>query len=252
MKRISSNESFPRNIILSIDSDENNYRLNLMSFRNYFQDALGSGKAPQDAVEIATEKLERLVEKRKQVFIPKPGVKRDSPPLKRELEERVKKEKPELLPQLILIDGNGILHSNRFGLACHLGVLSDIPTVGCGKTVFNVDGISKIKVKKEAKKLVKAGDYNYLKGTSGSIWGAALKCTEKSTDPLIVSVGHKVSLDTAINIVTNSCRFRVPEPIRIADLRSRHIIKKYDYEQDTFDILDFFEKLKLNIHEDNI
>lgn len=95
MKRISSNESFPRNIILSIDSDESNYRLNLMSFRNYFQDALGSGKAPQDAVEIATEKLERLVEKRKQVFIPKPGVKRDSPPLKRELEERVKKEKPE-------------------------------------------------------------------------------------------------------------------------------------------------------------
>ena len=95
MKRISSNESFPRNIILSIDSDESNYQLNLMSFRNYFQDALGSGKAPQDAVEIATEKLRRLVEKRKQVFIPKPGVKRDSPPLKRELKERVKKEKPE-------------------------------------------------------------------------------------------------------------------------------------------------------------
>lgn len=94
MKRISSNESFPRNIILSIDSDESNYQLNLMSFRNYFQDALGSGKAPQDAVEIATEKLRRLVEKRKQVFIPKPGVKRDSPPLKRELEETVKKQKP--------------------------------------------------------------------------------------------------------------------------------------------------------------
>ena len=70
MKRISSNESFPRNIILSIDGDESNYQLNLSSFRNYFQDALGSGKAPQDAVEIATEKLRRLVEKRKQIFIP--------------------------------------------------------------------------------------------------------------------------------------------------------------------------------------
>ena len=93
MKRISSNESFPRNIILSIDGDESNYQLNLSSFRNYFQDALGSGKAPQDAVEIATEKLRRLVEKRKQIFIPKPGVKRDTP-LKREIEERVEKEKP--------------------------------------------------------------------------------------------------------------------------------------------------------------
>ena len=93
MKRISSNESFPRNIILSIDGDESNYQLNLSSFRNYFQDALGSGKAPQDAVEDATEKLRRLVEKRKQIFIPKPGVKRDTP-LKREIEERVEKEKP--------------------------------------------------------------------------------------------------------------------------------------------------------------
>ena len=93
MKRISSNESFPRKIILSIDSDESNYQLNLSAFRNYFQDALGSGKAPQDAVEDATEKLRRLVEKRKQIFIPKPGVKRDTP-LKREIEERVEKEKP--------------------------------------------------------------------------------------------------------------------------------------------------------------
>jgi hypothetical protein len=93
MKRISSNESFPRNIILSIDGDESNYQLNLSSFKNYFQDALGSGKSPQDAVEDATEKLRRLVEKRKQIFIPKPGVKRDTP-LKREIEERVEKEKP--------------------------------------------------------------------------------------------------------------------------------------------------------------
>lgn len=93
MNRISTNESFPRNIILSIDGDESNYQLNLSSFRNYFQDALGSGKAPQDAVEDATEKLRRLVEKRKQIFIPKPGVKRDTP-LKREIEERVEKEKP--------------------------------------------------------------------------------------------------------------------------------------------------------------
>jgi hypothetical protein len=86
MKRISSNESFPRNIILSLDSDEKNYQLNLASFRNYFQDALGDGKAPQDAVEIATEKLRRLVEKRNEVFVEK-GYKRKPP--------KPPKEKPE-------------------------------------------------------------------------------------------------------------------------------------------------------------
>ena len=86
MKRISSNESFPRNIILSIDTDEKNYQLNLASFRNYFQDALGDGKAPQDAVEIATEKLRRLVEKRSEVFVEK-GYKRKPP--------KAPKEKPE-------------------------------------------------------------------------------------------------------------------------------------------------------------
>jgi len=79
MKRISSNESFPRNIILSIDSDEKKYQLNLASFRNYFQGALEDGKAPQDAVEIATEKLRRLVEKRNEVFVEKPGRKEEKP-----------------------------------------------------------------------------------------------------------------------------------------------------------------------------
>lgn len=46
---------------------------------------------------------------------------------------------PECTPDLIFVDGNGILHPNRFGLACHLGVLSGIPTVGVGKTLHHVD-----------------------------------------------------------------------------------------------------------------
>ena len=49
-----------------------------------------------------------------------------------------------LLPEVILVDGNGIYHSNRFGLACHLGVLIDIPAFGCSKTVFAVDGLNKV------------------------------------------------------------------------------------------------------------
>ena len=49
-----------------------------------------------------------------------------------------------LLPEIVLVDGNGIYHSNRFGLACHLGVLIDIPCFGCSKTVFAVDGLNKV------------------------------------------------------------------------------------------------------------
>jgi hypothetical protein len=88
MNRIATNESFPRNIILSLDPSEENYQLNLVSFRNYFQGALSEGNSPQDAVEIATRKLENLVEKRKQVFIEKPGTKEEKPiPLKKLREE---------------------------------------------------------------------------------------------------------------------------------------------------------------------
>ncbi len=49
-----------------------------------------------------------------------------------------------LLPEIVLVDGNGIYHSNRFGLACHLGVLINIPSFGCSKTVFFVDGLNKV------------------------------------------------------------------------------------------------------------
>jgi deoxyinosine 3'endonuclease (endonuclease V) len=48
---------------------------------------------------------------------------------------------------LILLDGNGILHSNYCGLASHLGVLLDIPTIGVGKTLFYIDGLTKDRVK---------------------------------------------------------------------------------------------------------
>lgn len=161
----------------------------------------------------------------------------------------LKQIKPELLPQVILVDGNGILHSNRFGLACHLGVLSDIPTIGCGKTVFSVDGINKFKVKQESKTLQNAGDFILLQGNSGAIWGAALKCTQVSVDPLIVTVGHKTSLETAIEIVKKCCKFRVPEPIRIADKLSRALINEYEKTKLLYVSQENLSKLKKNLYD---
>jgi len=57
--------------------------------------------------------------------------------------------KPEFTPQVIMVDGNGVLHQNACGLASHLGVLIDKPTIGVGKTVFYVDGLRKVLHKKD-------------------------------------------------------------------------------------------------------
>ena len=135
---------------------------------------------------------------------------------------------PEYKPEVILVDGNGILHSNRFGLASHLGVLADVPTIGCGKTVFSVDGITKKNVRAITDKFTKGGEYKKLVGTSGAIWGAALRSTDDSKIPMIISVGHKVTLDTAIEVVKHTTKHRVPEPIRLADKITRIIIAEYE------------------------
>ena len=65
-------------------------------------------------------------------------------PATKPLMEKLKATKPELMPQVVLIDGNGIFHPRGFGLASHLGVLTDTPSIGLSKTVFALDGINKV------------------------------------------------------------------------------------------------------------
>ncbi|KYR01708.1 endonuclease V [Tieghemostelium lacteum] len=132
----------------------------------------------------------------------------------------------QYLPQVILVDGNGILHPRSFGLACHLGVLADIPTIGVGKTPFQQDGLNIKDIRDQFKKNCQnAGDFIHLVGTSGTIWAAALKSHKDSTNPIYVSQGHKLSLETTLNIVKLLTLYRVPEPIRQADLQSRDYIR---------------------------
>jgi deoxyinosine 3'endonuclease (endonuclease V) len=115
-----------------------------------------------------------------------------------------------------MVDGNGILHTRKFGCASHIGVQFDIPTIGVAKKPFDVDGLNKslYKVMYDGK-LNKAGDYVPIVGKSGKTWGAALRCTKDSINPIYVSIGHRVSLETAINItLLNITKYRIPEPIR--------------------------------------
>lgn len=143
--------------------------------------------------------------------------------------DELRRTQPELLPHAILVDGNGVLHPNGFGLACHLGVLADLPTIGVGKTVHHVDGISRDVVRAESEARCAArGDAVDLVGASGRVWGAALRTTDvQPFKPILVSVGHGFSLPTAVDLVRRCSTSRIPEPVRQADLRSREWLRTH-------------------------
>lgn len=109
-------------------------------------------------------------------------------------------------PDLILCDGQGLAHPRRFGIACHLGVLTGIPVIGVAKS-----------------RLI--GDYDEP-GEKKGCWsplihkdeniGAVLR-TRDHVKPLFISIGHKVDLPTSINYVLRcTTRYRLPETTRWA------------------------------------
>jgi len=160
----------------------------------------------------------------------------------------LRETRPELVPQVILVDGCGILHPRGFGLASHLGLLANIPTIGCSKNFLVIDnegpvlGAQPTELKNIFKRYVakhaKEKGLMLLKGdVSGKVYGAALSAaTERSPagpqNPIFVSIGHKVSLATAVALVRACSLYRVPEPIRQADQKSRTEIRKWCEQQE--------------------
>jgi endonuclease V len=143
------------------------------------------------------------------------------------LKELIDSLDDNMKPDIVLVDGNGFLHPRGFGLACHLGVICNIPTIGIGKNFLCVDEMEIEDVKKRFKeKCTKPGDTLSLIGKSGTCWGAALKTQENVTKPIFISQGHKLSLPSSIEFVMSMCKFRLPEPIRYADIGSRNFLRK--------------------------
>lgn len=117
-------------------------------------------------------------------------------------------ERLTLTPDLILVDGQGIAHPRRMGLASHLGLFLDTPTIGCAKS--RLCGSHK----QPGDEL---GSYSEVV-EGGETIGVALR-TKLGTKPIYVSIGHKVDLETAIYWVLECCRgYRLPEPCRLAHL----------------------------------
>lgn len=111
------------------------------------------------------------------------------------------------MPDLILVDGHGRAHPRRCGIATHLGVVADVPTIGCAKTLL----CGRI----EGELGPMPGDRAPLVDR-GEVVGVALR-TRPRAQPIYVSIGHRVSLDTAVSWVLKLCDGRrLPLPIRLA------------------------------------
>ncbi|KAL2318302.1 hypothetical protein Fmac_032178 [Flemingia macrophylla] len=150
-------------------------------------------------------------------------------PVLLQLLEKMKRSDNPFYPQLLMVDGNGILHPRGFGLACHIGVEANLPTIGIGKNLHHVDGLTHSRVRKLlGAEETSSKDFIDLMGCSGRIWGVAMRSTQGSIKPIFISIGHRISLPTAIMIVQMTCKYRVPEPIRQADIRSRDYIRKLE------------------------
>ena len=110
-------------------------------------------------------------------------------------------------PSILMLDGNGLLHPFGFGLASHVGVSLDIPSIGVAKSML----CGKLK--------------NNTILLNDKIIGYILYTSKRAKKPVYVSLGHKISIETSLNIVKHFCKYRLPDPLRHA-----HVLAKTSLE----------------------
>lgn len=109
-------------------------------------------------------------------------------------------------PDILICDGQGIAHPRRFGLACHLGLLCDLPSIGVAKSRLIGTYIEPGRDR---------GAWSHLL-VSGECVGAVVR-TRSDVKPLFVSIGHRIGLTTAISTLLGcTTRYRLPETTRLA------------------------------------
>ncbi|WP_018501017.1 endonuclease V [Parafrankia discariae] len=122
---------------------------------------------------------------------------------------------PDICPDLVVCDGYGLAHPRRFGLACHFGVLTGLPTFGVGKTAFV--GAA------EPPPAARGGSSPLI--VDGEVVGRALR-TQDGVKEVHVSVGHRIELDQACaHVLALTPRFRLPQTTRAADQAARRVLR---------------------------
>jgi deoxyinosine 3'endonuclease (endonuclease V) len=146
-------------------------------------------------------------------------------PILCELIEKIKTSKPDIIPQVLFVDGNGTLHPYKFGLACYVGVTTDIPSIGIGKNFLHIEGEFNSGFLKD----LETRDDGLIIGNSGYTYGSIVRNQINGyvSKPIFVSPGHKISVETSKKLtqLMSPHGYRIPEPIRQADHLSRKFIK---------------------------
>ncbi|WP_340611576.1 deoxyribonuclease V [Xenorhabdus bharatensis] len=115
--------------------------------------------------------------------------------------------KLNLRPDLVMVDGQGIAHPRRFGIASHFGLLVDVPTIGVAKSRLCGEHAPVGEVVGSRQPLIDHGEQ------IGLVWRSKKRC-----NPLYISIGHKVSIDSAMGWIEHCMKgYRLPEPTRWAD-----------------------------------
>jgi deoxyribonuclease V len=117
-------------------------------------------------------------------------------------------DKLQTKPDVLMLDGQGIAHPRRFGIACHVGLLLDLPAIGCAKSIL---------VGRHGELGLEAGGQSPLIDRGEQV-GVALR-TKNKVAPVYVSAGHLIDLNSAVDLVMRSTgKYRQPEPTRQAHL----------------------------------
>jgi deoxyribonuclease V len=123
-------------------------------------------------------------------------------------------QKLKLKPDVMIYDGQGIAHPRGMGLASHMGLWFDLPSIGCAKTPLLDEFISPGPSR---------GSFEWIHRGSEKV-GAVLR-TKERVKPLFISPGHRIDLSTSIQLILESCKgYRFPEPLRKAHQASRSML----------------------------
>jgi len=118
-------------------------------------------------------------------------------------------------PDVTLVDGNGIAHPRKMGIASYIGVVLGIPTIGCTKSPFYPFQAPD----------PKRGAYTYYMNRARQSVGYCLR-TQTGIKPIFVSPGHQINSEKSREIVLKCSKFRIPEPIRYAHKQATDIFRK--------------------------